>query len=106
MKILPSRSKSKSKSPRRKRTPSPKPNKITIGRLTRNINKDHIAEIFATYGSIKGIEIPPDPVHRHIARGFAYVEYDKPEEAEKALKYMDGGKLHSYLSDVHSWFEM
>lgn len=86
-----SRSKSKSKSPKRKRTPSPKPTKITVGRLTRNIHKGHISEIFATYGSVKSIEVPTDPIHRHLPRGFAYVEYEKPDEAEKALKYMDGG---------------
>ena len=84
---------SKSKSPRRKkRTPSPKPTKLHIGRLTRNVNKDHLTEIFSMYGSIKSIDMPVDRFHSHISKGMAYIEYDKHEEAEKAKKHMDGGR--------------
>ena len=31
-------------------------------------------------------------VHPHLSKGYAYVEFETPEEAEKALKHMDGGK--------------
>uniref|UniRef100_G1U223 RRM domain-containing protein n=1 Tax=Oryctolagus cuniculus TaxID=9986 RepID=G1U223_RABIT len=53
---------------------SPKPTKVHIGRLTRNMTKDHIMEIFSTYGKIKMIDMP--------------VIY----EAKKALKHMDGAQ--------------
>ena len=45
------------------------------------------------YGGIKTIDFPNDRMHPNFARSFAYVEYEKPEEAEKAIKYMDGGRF-------------
>lgn len=52
-----SRSRSKSNRKKRERTASPvaaavaKPIRIHVGRLTRNITKDHIHEIFSNYGN-------------------------------------------------------
>uniref|UniRef100_A0A6I8PA97 RNA-binding protein with serine-rich domain 1 n=1 Tax=Ornithorhynchus anatinus TaxID=9258 RepID=A0A6I8PA97_ORNAN len=92
------RSRSKSKLPKRdekerkRRSPSPKPTKVHIGRLTRNVTKDHIMEIFSTYGKIKMIDMPVERMHPHLSKGYAYVEFESPDEAEKALKHMDGGK--------------
>lgn len=54
--------------------------------------QDHIQEIFSTYGKIKMVEMPMDRVHPHLSRGYAYVEFESPEEAQKALKHMDGGR--------------
>ena len=39
------------------------------------------------------VDMPPDRLHPHQSRGYAYVEFETPEEAQKALKYMDGGRL-------------
>nr|KAF6442162.1 RNA binding protein with serine rich domain 1 [Rousettus aegyptiacus] len=93
------RSRSKSKPPKRdekerkRRSPSPKPTKVHIGRLTRNVTKDHIMEIFSTYGKIKMIDMPVERMHPHLSKGYAYVEFENPDEAEKALKHMDGGQI-------------
>lgn len=53
--------------------------------------QEHIQEIFATYGKIKMIDMPPDRLHPNLSKGYAYVEYESPEDAQKALKHMDGG---------------
>ena len=83
-----------SRSPKRKkRSPTPKPTKVHIGKLTRNVTKDHIQEIFAVYGTIKHLEMPPDRGHPNFSKGFAYVDFDKADEADNAVKHMDGGKL-------------
>ena len=83
------RSKSASASPkRRKRTPSPKSTKVCISKVTRNVNKAHVEEIFLNYGKVKSVDLP---VSNGISRGIAYVDYDTPQEAEDALKYMNGG---------------
>uniref|UniRef100_A0A8C9K586 RNA-binding protein with serine-rich domain 1 n=1 Tax=Panthera tigris altaica TaxID=74533 RepID=A0A8C9K586_PANTA len=93
------RSDEKSKPPKRdekerkRRSPSPKPTKVHIGRLTRNVTKDHIMEIFSTYGKIKMIDMPVERMHPHLSKGYAYVEFENPDEAEKALKHMDGGQI-------------
>lgn len=42
-----------------------------------------------------------DRLHPHLSRCSAYVEFETPEEAQKALKYMDGGRpstqMHTLL---------
>merc|ERR1711970_110977 len=87
---------SKSPSPRRRKrtpTPPPRPTKIHVGQLTRNVTEEHVREIFSVYGTIKNIEYPKDPVHRHLYKGFAYVDFENPDEADKAMKHMDGGQI-------------
>ena len=44
--------------PRRRRSPTPKPTRIHVGRLTRNVNREHLQEIFSVYGNVKNIELP------------------------------------------------
>lgn len=38
------------------------------------------------------VDMPMDRLHPHLSRGCAYVEFETPEEAQKALKHMDGGR--------------
>ncbi|EHB06835.1 RNA-binding protein with serine-rich domain 1 [Heterocephalus glaber] len=86
---------SKSKPPERdeKASPSPKPIEVRIRRLTRNVTKAHIMEIFSTYGKIKMMGMPVERMHPHLPKAYAYVEFENPDEAEKALKHMDGGPI-------------
>jgi RNA-binding protein with serine-rich domain 1 len=67
--------------------------RIFVGRLSRNITKEHVLEIFATYGIIRNVDMPLDAVHPTFNKNFAYVEYEKTEEAEQACKFMDGGQI-------------
>ncbi len=60
--------------------------RLYVGRITRNLTKDHVIEIFSTYGVIKSTELPMDTHHPLLHKGFAYVEYEKWEDAEKAMK--------------------
>lgn len=57
------------------------------------MTKDHIQEIFSHYGTVKFVDFPVDRLHTH-CRGFCYVEFTTPEEAENAMKHMDGGTLN------------
>lgn len=34
-----------------------------------------------------------DRVHSHLCKGYGYLEYEKSEDAEKALKHMHGGQI-------------
>jgi len=67
--------------------------KIYIGKLSLNVNKEHLAEIFATFGEIKEIDLPAHRFHSRLHRGFAHIEYVSPGGAEQACKYMDGGQV-------------
>ena len=37
--------------------------------------------------------MPYDVIHPVFNKGFAYVEFEKTDEAEQACKYMDGGQI-------------
>ncbi|KAG7166642.1 RNA-binding protein with serine-rich domain 1-B-like [Homarus americanus] len=91
-----SRSRSGSPRPRRKpRSPTPRPTRIHVGRLTRNINRDHLHEIFAVYGSVKSVDLPMYDMRNNssLNRGYGYIDFEKPEDAENAMKHMDGGQI-------------
>jgi len=86
----------RSGSPKRRKkekSPTPKPCRIHVGRLTRNITKEHIQEIFSDFGTIKEVDVPLDRFNK-LCKGFSYIEYSTPAEAENAMKHMDGGKCH------------
>lgn len=71
-----------------------------------SVEQDHIQEIFATYGKIKMIDMPVERLHPNLSRGYAYVEFETPEEAQKALKHMDGGTRASWACSLgHSVVE-
>lgn len=57
------------------------------------MTKDHVFEIFGNYGPIKSVDFQIDRVHPPAGRGFAYVEYNNPDDAENAMKHMDGGQI-------------
>ena len=61
-------------------------------KLTKNITKDHILEIFSNFGNVTSCEVPVERDRSWINMGKAYVEFEKIEEAEEAVKKMDGGK--------------
>jgi len=67
--------------------------KIYIGKLSLNVNKEHLAEIFGTFGEIKEIDLPSHRIHPHLHRGFAHIEYNSSNGAEQACKYMEGGQI-------------
>jgi len=39
------------------------------------------------------VDFGSDRNHPHLGRGFAYVEFSNPDEAETAMKHMDGGQI-------------
>lgn len=52
--------------------------------------------------------MPMNRMHPHLSKGYAYVEFESSEEAEKALKHMDGGNntegytLHMASNNFHN----
>ena len=64
------KTKSRSRSPgKRGRSSSPPPTKIHIGRLTRNVNREHLQEIFSTFGKIKDIEFGSERMRPWLNKG-------------------------------------
>eukprot|EP01100_Stratorugosa_tubuloviscum_P006403 TRINITY_DN276_c0_g4_i1.p1 TRINITY_DN276_c0_g4~~TRINITY_DN276_c0_g4_i1.p1 ORF type:complete len:172 (-),score=48.36 TRINITY_DN276_c0_g4_i1:620-1135(-) len=98
----PSRNRSRSRhrhSPRR-RSRTPEPATVCIGRITRNINENHLREIFSNYGKIKKVEVIIDR-KINISKGFAYVEFENADEADTARAYLDG---LNFQDDINQYF--
>lgn len=66
---------------------------------TRNVRNEHLEEIFGHFGSIKKVELRVDPKLK-ISKGFAYVEYKTPSDAENAQIHLDGGQLDGNVLKV------
>ena len=47
------------------------------------------------------IDMPFDRLNPHLSKGYAYVEFESPDDAEKALKHMDGGKWDTLKAPSH-----
>jgi RNA-binding protein with serine-rich domain 1 len=69
------------------------PVRIQVTKLTRNITKDHLSEIFGTYGTVAHVEVPGGNGFSFSFRHQAFIEYESSEDASKAAKYMDGGQI-------------
>ena len=54
---------------KRNRSASPPATKIHIGRLTRNVNREHLQEIFSTFGKIKDIEFGSERMRPWLNKG-------------------------------------
>ncbi|CAM1501818.1 Fc.00g038020.m01.CDS01 [Cosmosporella sp. VM-42] len=67
--------------------PPMKSTKIVVERLSKNINEDHLREIFGQFGRIKDLDLP---INRTFGtnRGTAYILYDFEGDAERAIAHM------------------
>lgn len=80
------------------------PSTVHVTKLTRNVSKEHVEEIFGNFGKIKNIDFGCASTWHvirylydifrwdskvNLPKGFAYVEYEKPEGAQQAIEFMD-----------------
>lgn len=72
-----------------------KPVRIFIGRITRNVTREHLSEIFGTFGAVKYVDLPLDTVgSQQFNKGYAYIEFEKV----MVYKYMYTRDIIEYLS--------
>ena len=83
----------RSASPSRRQEKEKEATKIYIGKLSLNVNKEHLAEIFGTFGEIKEIDLPSHRIHPHLHRSYAHIDYVAAAGAEQACKFMEGGQI-------------
>jgi len=67
---------------------------LHVQKLTRNVNAEHLREIFGHYGSIENVELAVDHTVG-LPKGYAYIEFVSRAAAEDAIKHMDGGEVDS-----------
>ncbi|KAL6917904.1 hypothetical protein ACHAPO_000289 [Fusarium lateritium] len=107
-----SRSNSRSRSPSRSRSrgrersdrgrsgsPPTRSTKIVVERLSKNINEQHLYEIFGQFGRIKDLDLP---INRTFGtnRGTAYILYDYEEDAEAAIAHMHEAQVDGSAINV------
>ncbi|KAL7800027.1 hypothetical protein V8C37DRAFT_414009 [Trichoderma ceciliae] len=85
------------------RSPSENPlnksTKIVVERLSKNINEDHLYEIFGQFGHIKDLDLP---INRTFGtnRGTAYILYDHEADAEAAITHMHEAQVDGAVINV------
>jgi hypothetical protein len=80
----------------RSRSRTPESTTLFVDKLTRNVNKEHLQEIFGKYGKLKNVDLNWD-ARANLPRGSAYIEFFDRAEAEKAQLHMDGVRLNTNL---------
>merc|ERR1719499_2768746 len=63
--------------------------KLFVGRLSYDTDKRTLEDVFSKYGAITDCVIPNDREPGQ-SKGFGFVEFDKLEDAEEAMKALDG----------------
>ncbi|TKA47376.1 hypothetical protein B0A49_11391 [Cryomyces minteri] len=68
-------------------------------KLTKNVNEDHLREIFGAYGAIVDLDMP---MNRQFMtnRGTAYICYEAVGDAESAIIHMHEAQLDGAVIDV------
>ncbi|KAM0323682.1 hypothetical protein ACHAQA_008617 [Verticillium albo-atrum] len=98
------RSETRSRSPVRRgdnrgRSLTPvKSTKIVVERLTKNVNEDHLYEIFGQFGRVKDLDLPINRMGTN--RGTAYILYDDEADAEDAIANMHEAQVDGAIINV------
>jgi cold-inducible RNA-binding protein len=66
--------------------------KLFVGNLSFNTTENDLQEAFAAHGSVVEANLMMDRMTGR-SRGFAFVTYSTPEEAQKAIQAMHGAQL-------------
>jgi RNA recognition motif-containing protein len=60
--------------------------------MYRNVNADHLSEIFGKFGNVSSVTLESDAVSK-LSKGSAYIRFDKRAEAETAQLHMHEGQI-------------
>src|ERR1019366_9171879 len=66
--------------------------KLFVGNLSFNTTENDLQEAFAAHGSVVEANLMMDRMTGR-SRGFAFITYSTPEEAQKAIEAMNGAQL-------------
>ncbi|EEH39035.1 hypothetical protein PAAG_01497 [Paracoccidioides lutzii Pb01] len=80
-------------------TPPRTSSKIVVEKLTKNVNENHLREIFGVYGEIQNLELPMNPQFM-TNRGTAYILYYEAADAEAAISHMHEAQLDGAVLNV------
>mmetsp|Transcript_91079 Transcript_91079/g.221105 ORF Transcript_91079/g.221105 Transcript_91079/m.221105 type:complete len:326 (-) Transcript_91079:59-1036(-) len=67
-------------------------NILRVSNLSRNVNEDHLREIFGNVGKVKEATLSIDKAVG-LPTGYAHIEFSNEHEAERAIKTYHGGQI-------------
>ena len=73
--------------------------KILVLNLTRSIKEKEIQELFEKYGTVESCDLVLDKITRK-SKGFAFVEMPVVDEANAAIKALNGKKVVNHSIKV------
>ncbi|KAK3290283.1 uncharacterized protein B0H64DRAFT_62019 [Chaetomium fimeti] len=94
-----SRDETRSRSRTRSESPLAKSTKIVVERLTKNVNEQHLREIFGHYGDIDDLDLPVNKQSK-TNRGTAYILYFNEADAQAAITHMHEAQLDGSVINV------
>jgi len=68
--------------------------KIYVGNLGFEVNEHELEEVFSEYGTVSSTKIVKEKMNDR-SRGFGFVEMEDQNEAEKAIKGLDGSTFQT-----------
>ncbi|QRV99959.1 RNA recognition motif protein [Ceratobasidium sp. AG-Ba] len=79
---------------------------IYVGGIHEDSNESELMEVFSAFGDIMDIQIPPAPtIHRDQPptghRGFAFITFSSPADAQDAIDNMDLNVIHEKVVKVN-----
>ncbi|KAI0015090.1 RNA-binding domain-containing protein [Xylariomycetidae sp. FL0641] len=84
---------------RESRSPLRGSTKIVVEKLSKNINEDHLHEVFGEYGPIRDLDLPMSRQF-NTNRGTAYILYVHESDAEAAIAHMHEAQLDGAVINV------
>jgi RNA recognition motif-containing protein len=64
-------------------------NKLYVGSLAKDVNNEGLNSMFSEFGEIKEAAVVMDR-DTNTSKGFGFVTFSKDEDADKAMKALDG----------------
>lgn len=72
---------------------------IYVGNISREASVNEVKQLFEEYGEVTNCNLIKDKF-TGVSKGFGFVEMPKKEEAENAIKNLDGQRLNGRVLNV------
>lgn len=75
-------------------------NKLYVGNLSKDVNDEKLSSMFKEYGEVKETAVIIDR-DTDTSKGFGFVTFTNDEDADKAIKALDGKDIEGSILKVN-----
>jgi len=72
---------------------------IYVGNISRESSENEVQKAFEEYGEVTSVKLIKDKF-TGMSKGFGFIEMPKKEEADKAIKNLDGMRMNGRVLNV------